>query len=206
MTRADWTLAVRTLAIALGAGIVVAGVADRLLPLGLPLYAEAIERIAPVYRPVSVYLRDGPVGDAFVANLQLADTLYIGQQRLDPGFGLTVTTPRGHALQAPIAILSILTAWPGIAWRGRLVLIGAALPILFMLQAIDVPFVLVGAAQDLLLATFSPQALARDASVQWMHFLNGGGRLMLALTAAFGLLAGYRRYRRPRAADMSRCH
>lgn len=206
MTRADWTLAVRTLAIAFGVGIVVAGVGGRLLPFSLPLYAEVIERIAPVYRPVSVSLRDAPAGAAFVAQLRLADTLYVGHQRLDPGFGLTVTTPRGHALQAPIAILSIIAAWPGIAWRGRLALIGAALPILVILQAIDIPFVLAGAAQDLLLATFSPQALARDAGVQWMHFLNGGGRLMLALAAAFGLLAAYRRYRCSHAPDTSRCH
>jgi hypothetical protein len=67
-----------------------------------------------------------------------------------------------------------------------------SIPLLLLVELLDVPLVLVGSVQDLLLASLAPDRLSHDPWVAWMDFLNGGGRLALALMAGAPSLAGRR--------------
>lgn len=61
----------------------------------------------------------------------------------------------------------------------------AALFLVAALQVLDVPFVLTGAIEDLLVYHFGDAGVASRLRVGWMNFLNNGGRLGLALGFAW---------------------
>lgn len=56
-----------------------------------------------------------------------------------------------------------------------------AAPLLLM-EMLDVPLVLLGSNEDLLLANIAPGTAS--LLVAWMNFMNGGGRRALSIAAA----------------------
>jgi hypothetical protein len=116
-----------------------------------------------------------------------------------------LTTLQGHALQHVILIYTLLIFWLSVSgaaisdWLATLVL---SLPVLVIVEIMDVPFVLVGSLQDFLLFHMAPEQLSNSLTVKWMMFLNGGGRLALSISSAMlsifatsTLLQKYQRYR-----------
>jgi hypothetical protein len=56
---------------------------------------------------------------------------------------------------------------------------------------LDVPLVLLGSIEDLLIANIAPDTFS--FLVAWMNFMNGGGRLALSIVAAFATVGFVRR-------------
>jgi hypothetical protein len=90
----------------------------------------------------------------------------------------------GHLFQ-PLVVLCSLVSTAALLRRHQAVL----LLLLAMLAAVavvmlDVPFVLVGALEDLAFSAGPPSNASWSPWVTWMNLLNGGGRLALGLGAA----------------------
>jgi hypothetical protein len=117
-----------------------------------------------------------------VAISLLTKYFVIGSQVVPPGIGISCSTLLGHALQPPLLMLSFALAWPASTVAQRITQVCCTLPLLLLVELLDIPLILLGCAQDILIANF---ASANDTFiVGWMNFLNGGGRPVLSLFAA----------------------
>lgn len=160
-------------------------IAPHYVGLWLPLYKQVAGWLLADYRIVELVLRSQPPDQLVSLTIETARPLIVGTKLLPAGMSLSSTTLQGHAMQHLVIVVSLLLAWPqNQPGSQRLVLLLFALPALFILEALDIPFVLAGAIQDLVLAQFSPSEWAQSWLVRWMNFLNGGGRLGLSLAVA----------------------
>jgi hypothetical protein len=84
----------------------------------------------------------------------------------------------------PILIISILAAWPGIAFRDRFKVLLFVLPFLVIVEMLDVPLVLATRSDETVSANLlrDPQAGKGFASY-WVAFLHTGGRAALSILA-----------------------
>lgn len=106
------------------------------------------------------------------------------------------STPVSRWFQQAILALTLVLAWPGLAWRRRGLAMLLALTLLPLAILVDSPFVLAGALDDMLRATFAPETLDDSWLRQWMRFMDGGGRLALGFGCALvavALVGGLRR-------------
>jgi hypothetical protein len=87
----------------------------------------------------------------------------------------------GHIAQYPILALCLVGAWQGLSWRSRI--LGGAVALLACSLAVcaDIPFVLAGSLDDFVQFNLQGRDHPGSALISWMEFLNGGGRLLLAL-------------------------
>lgn len=152
--------------------------------LWMPLYRQVASWLLPEYRIVDLILRPGANETVVALTAETAANMVIGLKFLPAGVSMSSTTLASHALQHPVLLFSLLLAWPAVAWRKRWQLVLMGVPLLFAVECLDTPFVLAGALQDLVLGTLAPAEAASSWLIRWMHFVNGGGRLVLSLAAA----------------------
>lgn len=164
---------------------------SRYLELLLPLYRWELAQLAPDYAVRSLDLARLHGEEVVALTVRVARYLVVEGRVLPPGGDINASTLAGNALQHPIVIFSLLLSWPRIALARRPVLILLGLPLLLLVELVDVPLVLLGSIRDLLLANLAPGTYS--LLVGWMNFLNGGGRLALSLAAALIAIAAYRR-------------
>lgn len=149
----------------------------------LPVFRAEIEAVAPEFRVLSLGLPGG--GEAsFELKVEVARPYGPHGERLPLGARMTCTTLLGHAVQHPLVLLPLVFAWPATSTRKRALRLAACLPFLFAVELLDVPLVLLGSAQDILVANFGPKGWPFHRLIPWMNFLNGGGRLALSAAAA----------------------
>ena len=159
---------------------------QRYVELLLPLYRWEIGWCAPDYQILNLSLQDNR-GEAVVAlKLKLVQYSFAGGHLLPPGGEISSSTLSGHVLQHVLLMLSLLVAWPMRGITQRMALLGIALPLLLLVEMLDVPLVLLGSIEDLILANVAPTA--SSFLVSWMNFLNGGGRLALSIVAALAAI------------------
>lgn len=103
---------------------------------------------------------------------------------LPPGVSINVSTLAAHAWVHPVLMLSLLAAWPGIAWRRKPLLLLIGLPFVFLAELLDVPLMLWGALEDLIYWQLDPARLAESLGSRIQHFLDGGGRYALSILLA----------------------
>lgn len=154
-----------------------------------PGYAAVIERLLPEWRITNLNLDRLNQEPVIQVTVRLVEPLPVGGQRLPPGGEITASTLKGHALQHPLVLYPIVLSWPGLWRRAGLIRLGISVPLLLAVEGLDVPLVLVGSVEDLVLANLAPDQLNHSLSVRWMHTMNGGGRLALALAAAWASIA-----------------
>lgn len=147
----------------------------------LPLYRWEFGHLAQDYHIQSLMLGDSG-GEGVVTLSLLTKYSVIGGHVVPPGISISCSTLVGHALQHPLLILSLAVAWPASTLAQRIVQLCCAFPFLLMVELLDIPLILLGSVQDLLMANFA----SADGSfmIGWMNFLNGGGRPALSLFAA----------------------
>ena len=80
------------------------------------------------------------------------------------------------------AVLSVSLYCYPLSWRR---LLAASVPLLLLLELIDIPFVLTGTIEDLLLNSFNQGEPVRNWRIIWMEFLTNGGRIGLAMAFAW---------------------
>ncbi|MBU1425972.1 MAG: hypothetical protein KKH12_08755 [Gammaproteobacteria bacterium] len=148
----------------------------------LPLYRWEIGWCAPDYSVQSLAVQESR-GEAVVAlNVKLMRYTFVAGHLLHPGGDISSSTLAGHALQHALLIFSLLAAWPASGFSRRIALFCLAVPLLLLVEMLDVPLVLLGSNEDIILANVAPTA--DSLLVSWMNFMNGGGRLALPIAAA----------------------
>jgi hypothetical protein len=151
----------------------------------LPLYRWELGHLAQDYHIQSLMLGDSR-GEGVVILTLLTQYFVIGGHVIPPGISISCSTLIGHALQHPLLLLSLTAAWPATPAQ-RIVQLCCALPFLLLVELLDIPLILLGSVQDLMMANF-PSANG-SFMVAWMNFLNGGGRPALSLFAAMMAVA-----------------
>jgi len=147
----------------------------------LPLYRWELGHLAQDYDIQGLMLGDSH-GEGVVILTLLSQYFVIGGHVVPSGISISCSTLVGHALQHPLLILSLAVAWPASTLARRMVQLCCALPFLLLVELLDIPLILLGSAQDLMMANF-PSANG-SFLVGWMNFLNGGGRPALSIFAA----------------------
>jgi hypothetical protein len=103
---------------------------------------------------------------------------------LPAGVALKSSTLLAYVLYHPIITYATLAAWPVTVWRQRITLLLLGVPCVLITTSLDIPFVLVGLAQDLILGNLAPQDAGSDPRALYYAFMHGGGRAGLALAGA----------------------
>ena len=118
----------------------------------------------------------------------IADQMQWVQGRMLPaGVTIDVSTPIHGVLIHPIVLASAALAWPGLAWHDRLLRLLLSLPVILLLELLDTPLVLASSVADLLSYSLNPAADQASRLVDWVRLMDGGGRIALALSAAFAV-------------------
>lgn len=151
----------------------------------LPLYQWEISHLTQEYTIQSLVLGDSR-GEEVVAFSLLTRYFVLGNQVIQPGMSISCSTLLGHALQHLLLILSLVIAWPAPSWSQRLLRLVCALPFLLVVEMLDIPLVLMGSVEDLILANVAPGT--DSIVVDWMNFMNGGGRLALSLAGGIAAI------------------
>lgn len=100
------------------------------------------------------------------------------------GSRLQSTTLQAYAHHHLILALAALAAWPVRGATRRAALLLAGVPAIALVTLLDVPFTLLGVAQDAILAAGDPNRPREDVAVLYFQFLQRGGRQVLSLAAA----------------------
>lgn len=150
----------------------------------LPLYQLTLKVVAPEFDITNLKIIEKKQQKLFSATFVNRESRMIGGQELKAQADITSTTLLGHALQHLILIATITLCWMAYRWKNwlyNLLMLLLTIPALLLTEVLDVPMVLFGAVQDLIYFYLSPDQLSRSPAVTWMHIMNGGGRLALAV-------------------------
>ncbi|HEB86509.1 MAG TPA: hypothetical protein ENI68_05790 [Gammaproteobacteria bacterium] len=149
-----------------------------------PLYRWSFKTLTPFFKVESVRLetlRGEPIIKIYA---QTAGERLLSGRVLPDGISVSSSTLLGHALEHFILLFSVVFLWPVRIWWERWALLLFAVPGLIMIEALDVPLVLAGALEDLVLFNQDPNLISTSFLINGMNFMNGGGRLALSLTVA----------------------
>lgn len=150
----------------------------------LPLHRLVVEAMIPdSWRLVSMRITEEKQESFITVRVETDRPGFLGGELIPAGLGMNGSTLLGHALQPPLLMLTLLLAWLFLAPGPKAGPILLSLPLLLLVEAVDVPLVLVGSLHDILHANFAPHSPA-PITVRGMHLLNGGGRQALSLAAA----------------------
>lgn len=162
-------------------------------PLGRSMQhpiAWATDLLFPDFHVIHIGVADRRGELVYEVTLQPHRAFMVGLNVMsDPRYlegSITASTPMSRWFQQAILALALVLAWPGLPWRRRALGLLAALLLIPLAVLADPPFVLAGALDDMLRATFAPETLGDSWLRQWMGFMDGGGRL--ALGAGAGLV------------------
>ena len=108
----------------------------------------------------------------------------------------SVQQPIYYALTHPIVLATAALVWPGLSWKGRILRLLVSLPVLLLLEAVDIPLIIYSSINDILIQTFDPKGYLASRPIDWVRLLEGGGRFALCIAAAF-MAAGMHKAKRP---------
>ncbi len=149
----------------------------------LPLYRGVINLVLSDYQVVSLNLSQQQTEWVVAAHLITIKTQIISGHTLPAGVTLDASTLAGHALKHIIIVVAAILVWPELIMRERALRLLIAIPFIFLLEVIDIPFAIAGAVQDVVSFNLSPDyANNKPWLVRWLLLLDGGGRLMLSIT------------------------
>jgi len=158
--------------------------APRYGELWVPLYQWEISMMAPGLDVTGVKIT-APQGERVVMlDAKVRAGAVFGHYFFERALPMTSSTLLGHVLLHPLVMMLIVLMWPTPSIKHQLFYALAAAPFLVAVELLDVPLVLLGSLQDLVLSNSAPDALRFAPLVNWMNLLNGGGRIALSVVAA----------------------
>lgn len=158
----------------------------------LPVYRWSFEMLTPHFKVKSLRIEQENGERIVKVNAQTASLRKLDGNRVQSGIPVSSSTLAGHALQHVIILFTLISLWPVTLLWERGILAVLAIPALMMVEVLDIPVVLAGSLEDLVLFNFAPARLSSSFLVQGMHFMNGGGRLALSFVAAALTIAAWR--------------
>lgn len=155
----------------------------------IPLYQATISVIAPEYKLASFEIRQPRSEKVLFAEFVAEESRVVGGGVLPAGTSIQASTLLSHALQHAIVMYTLIAVClvsSNASLARWLTAAALSLPGLALVEVLDVPFVLAGSVEDLVVNGMSAGEPIVPPVTYWMNFLNGGGRL--ALAAAGGVL------------------
>lgn len=147
----------------------------------MPLLSWAFTAVADDFNVLQFGFVDDRQNLAIGAIAQLERAVFFGERVVWPGSVAGTSVTVGTVLQPLQVVTVLLLAWPAgvreFAWR-----LVVVLPLLALLVLVDTPLSLASWLWFALLRQYDPGG--HSWLVSWNLFLNGGGRLALALVAA----------------------
>lgn len=150
----------------------------------LGFYQIILSTCAPDLTLEKISVEDQKGQLMFVANFSTKENTVFKLQILPANTQTQTSTLVGNAIQVPIIIFTLIFAWPNLFVYRRLVAMCLAVPMILLITAIDIPWVLIGATWDGFYFYLEPEAIEHVWSIQVMNMLNNGGRLALALAGS----------------------
>jgi len=134
-------------------------------------------------------------GQAMIAlEARLAENLVLPDRKVlhTIGHPYTARTIAINQYLHPIIILSVLFAWPGLAWRDRFKVFLLVLPFLLVVEMVDIPILLGVRIMETVQANLlqDPNA-GKSLGSYWAAFLHTGGRAALSILAVGLALASF---------------
>lgn len=150
----------------------------------LPFYRLVLEFALPRFSVLELDI--GYAHELVFRTRMLAmDLVEVEGRVLPAGFTVDASTPLYIVLIHPVVLAATALAWPGTSLHGRGARLLACLPGLLVLEALDAPLVLASAIGDLLSYGVDPAADRASWRVDWIHVMDGGGRVALSLAIAW---------------------
>jgi hypothetical protein len=107
-----------------------------------------------------------------------------GKNVLPVGVALRSSTLQAYLLSHAVIVYAILLAWPVTHWRRRAALLILGIPCVLLTTSLDVPFVLSGLAENLILENLAPERADNNPLTLYYLFMHDGGRIGLAFAGA----------------------
>lgn len=158
--------------------------APRYTALWTPLYQWEISLLAPQLEVITVNVVALQGERVVRLDAQARAGVVFGQYFFERAVPMNSSTLLGHVVLHPIVMLLIVLAWPTASIKHKGLYMLAAVPFLVVVELLDVPLVLLGSLQDLILSNTPWGSKSFAPLVTWMHLLNGGGRIALSVAAA----------------------
>jgi len=162
---------------------------QQLIETLLPLFRSELLWLDDNYRILRFDLATQDSDSVIRLDVTLARFVVVGSHVIspDPRGHAVVTTLASSILRPAIFGLALLAVWPVQRTRQYIWRFVIGMPLLLMLLPLDVPLVLLGELWELLIAANTPRNFS--LLIAWKDFLQGGGRLALALCAALVTIA-----------------
>lgn len=181
-----------TLAAAYGVLLAAAYLAGHVyLDFLVPLYRWEISWLAGDWRIIDFRLAQSRGEQVYSLDLELVRYLVVESRLLSPDGSVSSSTLAGHVLQQAVIYLGLVFSWPAGGIVHRIARTAAGVPLLLLAGMLDVPLVLIGSVDDLVYANLAPGS--STVYMTWMNFMNGGGRLAVAVASALCSVAFYGR-------------
>ena len=167
----------------------------------LPWYRTVLRLVLPDYHVTALSVVERNHEKRVAAQFVATEYQEVEGRLLPPGFTVDASTLLDHALIHPLILLAAVLAWPDFSGRQRLLWLLLSLPLLGMLESLDVPLSLAGAVSDVVTWQASQGFAPPSVLTGWSVTLDGGGRLALSLAAAVigGVMSRWLRPRRSAA-------
>ncbi|MCD6707747.1 MAG: hypothetical protein HZY77_02790 [Thiobacillus sp.] len=118
------------------------------------------------------------------ADYALPHMMVIGGQVL-PHVEGSVRLPLYFVLTHPVMLTAAALTWPDLSWRGRGMRLLASLPVLLVLEAIDIPLVMYGTIHSAVIQAYDPLTYLASKPIDWGELMEGGGRFALCIAGMF---------------------
>jgi hypothetical protein len=157
-----------------------------------PVFKAEVECLFPEFKVYDIDYETYRGQDMIFMQVKTAEVIPLATKQLPIGYPIIPKTHVVNLYMHPVIIFAILLAWPGVMLRGRLWMLGFAVPLLFLLELIDIPLVLVGNCQHLINSLYPDPTMAPVRPlVYWRDFLMNGGRAVFSILFACLAAAAY---------------
>jgi hypothetical protein len=157
-----------------------------------PVFKAEVECLFSEFKVYSIGYEKYRGQDMIFMQVKTAEIIPLGSKQLPVGYPIVPKTHVVNQYTHPVIIFSILLAWPWVTLRERLRMLGFAVPLLFLLELIDVPLVLVANCQQHINSLYPNPAMAPALPLNyWRDFLMNGGRAVLSILFACLAVAGH---------------
>lgn len=151
----------------------------------LPLYRATLNVVLSNYQVFNLDVVTQNNELIVAAHFIAKNSQTIDGHLLPAGTTLDASTLASHALKHLIIIVGALFVWPNLTLHERSVRFLLSVPLILLLEIIDIPLAIAGAVQDVVFFNLSSNyATNKPPLVTWLHVLDGGGRLVLSLLVA----------------------
>ena len=160
----------------------------------LPLFRFELNEMMPSFHIDSLDWKIDRNETVVTLSATLSEYRVILNKVFPSGVSVNVSTLAAHAWVHPVLMLSLMAAWPGVAWKRKPFLLLTTLPFIVLAEMLDIPLMLWGALEDMLYWQADPSRIAESLGSRLQHFLDGGGRYALSILFALAAVILFKKF------------